>query len=178
MLEESLVIDVNMTVGFLLSVCLLVLISILLKIKEEFMVFSWYIIGAVMEIMLAELRSLGGFLQASYCSTMQARIMLRSSSSTDLSKEYPMEWTSSPTDHQNISERISLSPLATGNWSWWRCVGDRAGDTVGLSLRAQSRAMMPMVVVQSGEHMLSLESQGGLHMKQKFASSSLMYSSM
>ena len=56
--------------------------------------------------------------------------------------------------------------------------GLEVGDTVGLSLRAQSRAMMPMVVVKSGEHMLSLESQGGLHTKLKFASSSLMYSSM
>ena len=55
-------------------------------------------------------------------------------------------------------------------------MGDRAGDTVGMFLRAHSRAMMPMVVVKYGEH---LDSQVGLHMKLVwFAFSSPMYSSM
>ena len=38
-------------------------------------------------------------------------------------------------------------------------------DTVGLFLRAQGSAFVPMVGVKFGKHMQSLGSQGGLHMK-------------
>ena len=48
MLEERQAIGVNKTVGSLFSVCLLALITILLK-KKKFMVFSWYIMGAAVE---------------------------------------------------------------------------------------------------------------------------------
>ena len=56
---------------------------------------------------------------------------------------------------------------------------NRAGDTVGPFSRAQGSVVVPMVVVKYGEHLQSMESQGGLHMKPiRFAFSSLMYSSM
>ena len=81
--------------------------------------------------------------------------------------------------NEKISERKSSPPPPTGNWSWWRwrCVGDRAGDSVKLFMRDQGRAMVPMVVVKYGKHLQSLESQGGIHMKPiRSVFSSLMYS--
>ena len=42
-------------------------------------------------------------------------------------------------------------------------MGDKDGDILKLFMRNQSRAMVPKLVVKSGNHLLNWESQEGLH---------------